>query len=250
MLSVTFIGTGEALDPELANSCQLVRGDRTLLIDCGFSAVQAFRRIEQDPSALDAVYITHRHADHSFGLPALLLWMRAQGRRRPLEIVGGGGTGEWLRKLLELAYPGAFATTKCFPLEPRELTPESEYRLGAMRLRCARSRHGVQNLALRVDEGAQSVALSGDGAATRETAALYRGVSLLVHEAYRLSEPSRGHFSAHAAGQLARDSGVAELALTHIEASERVDVELWAEAWAAGPRVWVPRPGETWPSDG
>ena len=44
-LRVTFVGTGEALDPDLPNTSLLVQGERTLLLDCGYAV---------HPNAVDA----------------------------------------------------------------------------------------------------------------------------------------------------------------------------------------------------
>ncbi|NUN15843.1 MAG: ribonuclease Z, partial [Myxococcales bacterium] len=123
MAKLTFIGTGEAFDPELPNTSVLYTGSKNILVDCGFSVPHAFWRITHDPNLLDAIYITHIHADHTFGLPALLLWMRIAGRTRPLRIFGGSGVGTWLSRLLALAYPGAYEPNKCFPIEPVPIRP-------------------------------------------------------------------------------------------------------------------------------
>src|SRR5262245_40211013 len=107
MPEVTFVGTGEAFDPDLPNTSVLYRGARTLLLDCGYSVPHAFWKLHRDPELLDGIYISHWHGDHSYGLPALLLWTREHGRSRPIEVLGGPGIGDWLNKLLELAYPGS-----------------------------------------------------------------------------------------------------------------------------------------------
>ena len=48
--------------------------DKALLIDCGFSAREALLRLQRldlDPSALQAIFVTHEHGDHSKGVAAL-----------------------------------------------------------------------------------------------------------------------------------------------------------------------------------
>jgi ribonuclease BN (tRNA processing enzyme) len=41
MSELTFIGTGEATDPDLPNTSLLYRGARTVLLDCGTSVPPA-----------------------------------------------------------------------------------------------------------------------------------------------------------------------------------------------------------------
>lgn len=69
----------------------LAWGPRLLLFDCG-EATQ-FRLAAAGLSALrvDAVFVTHLHGDHFFGLPGLLSTMAMQGRTAPLVLVGPEG---------------------------------------------------------------------------------------------------------------------------------------------------------------
>jgi ribonuclease BN (tRNA processing enzyme) len=167
---ITFVGTGEAFDPDLPNTSVLYRGDRNLLVDCGYGVPHAFWKITLDAPLLDAIYVTHLHADHSFGLPALLLWMREAGRKRPLSVFGGPGVERWLERLLDLGYPGSYPKDRCYPIEPVEIAPGISHPFGALILRNAESAHIVRNLSLRIEEGGKSACVSGDGApgATRD----------------------------------------------------------------------------------
>jgi ribonuclease BN (tRNA processing enzyme) len=241
MPRLTFVGTGEAFDPELPNTSLLYRGDRTLLFDCGYSVPHALWRITQDPSLLDAVYVTHLHADHSFGLPALLLWMREAGRTRPLTVFGGSGVDRWLERLLDLGYPGSYAPEKCYPIEAVAVQPGTVHAFGALALSNAESRHVVRNLSVRVDEGGRSFCYSGDGAPSDATRALYRGATVLVHECYAAEHAPEGHASADEILHLADDAGVSELCLLHVARGAKDAVR---RRVATRTRVRIPAPGD------
>lgn len=53
------------------NATLITSGKTTLMIDCGFSAREAVKRLQQlniDPASLSAILITHEHADHMAGV--------------------------------------------------------------------------------------------------------------------------------------------------------------------------------------
>ncbi len=239
MPEVTFVGTGEAFDPELPNTSLLYRGAITMLVDCGYRIPHALWALSTDANLLDAIYVSHLHADHSFGLPALLLWMREEGRARPLTVVGGPGVGKWLDKLLELGYPGSYQNS--FAIEPVELAPGAQLALGACSLRNAPSHHSVRNLSLRIDEGPASVCYSGDGAPTDATRELFSGASLLVHECYAATDAPENHAAFDALVPMAAELGVRQLSLVHLGRRHKAAIRERARALG----VHLPAPGDT-----
>lgn len=191
-----FLGTGSATDFERGQTSVLYEGRATILVDCGPQIPHAYVVRCGDPEALDAVYITHQHADHCFGLGSLLLWMRLMGRKGPLKLCAGAETLEVVRELLTLGYPGAFAVSKCFPIEYLSLAAGATQELAAnggtsVGLSVAPTTHNVRNLSLRIDDAGQSCAISGDGLAIAETRSLYAGCSTVVQEC-ALLHPGQG----------------------------------------------------------
>lgn len=71
-MRVIFLGVGEAFDAALPNNCHLILSETTLLLNCGFSAVQQVWQYNGEADFLDAVFISHLHGDHCFGLPSPL----------------------------------------------------------------------------------------------------------------------------------------------------------------------------------
>ena len=216
MARVRYVGTGEAFDDRFGNTSLLYEGRATLLLDCGYAVPHAFWRIPLGPDELDGVYLTHFHADHCFGLPALLCRLGEDGRRRPLQLLGGPGAEAQIRAVLELGYPGMLGKAP-FQVMFREIEPERGIDVGPVRLDVAASGHSLPNFAVRITEGGRTLCYSGDGAPTDATRALYRGASLLVHEAY-YAEPTekRSHASAPEVIAMARDAGAQMLHLVHL----------------------------------
>jgi ribonuclease Z len=251
---LVFVGTGEAIDPALPNTSLLLRGSRTLLLDCGYSVPHALWRISDDVDLLDAVWISHGHADHCFGLPALLLWMRLGGRRRSLTLLGGPGSRARIERVLELGYPGSFAPHKCYPIEYVELEPGTVGVFGPLELRIAASAHSIVNYALRIDAKDQrSVMYSGDGAVTEGTRALAQGVSVLVHECFFSQPPQQGNHGPRKHGdvesciELARHARVETLVLLHFAAEAKQAIHARAVELVQstpGLQLLLPAPGD------
>jgi ribonuclease BN (tRNA processing enzyme) len=87
----------------------LIVDDRVFVIDCGRGAPSAFANAGLDFRCLDAVFVTHLHADHVGDLPGLLLYpwgvrANAQGPLPPVQVYGPGppatlpGGGSALRR--------------------------------------------------------------------------------------------------------------------------------------------------------
>ncbi len=108
-MQVHFAGVGEACEESLPHTSLLVytrKPRRCILLDCGFTSPPGVFRSIDSPEEIDAVWISHFHGDHVFGLPLLLHRMREAQRNRPLLLAGQSGTLERVQRLADLAYPG------------------------------------------------------------------------------------------------------------------------------------------------
>ncbi|MDO7848034.1 ribonuclease Z [Hymenobacter sp. M29] len=74
----------------------LTVGACTYLIDCGEGAQWQMLEHRVRPHHLRAIFISHLHGDHYFGLFGLLGTMHLQGRTQPLRIIGPPGLDEVL----------------------------------------------------------------------------------------------------------------------------------------------------------
>lgn len=93
MLDLCTLGTGGALplpDRGLASLYVRLNG-RGVLIDCGEATQTAIRILGWGFRAIDAMLITHFHADHCGGLPGFLLSMGKASRTEPFHIYGPAG---------------------------------------------------------------------------------------------------------------------------------------------------------------
>src|SRR5581483_12001480 len=242
---IQVLGCGEAFDDRLPNNSYLVRaGGRVLLLDCGYSIPHRLWHVERDDSVVDLIYISHAHADHYFGLPAVLGRMWEQGRTKPLVILSQHPLLQEIRDLMEAGYRG-LAARFGFPLEFMAAKPGAKVEWQGMTFDFAPTRHSVSNLAIRISHGEKSICYSGDGAITDEARRLYNGANLLIHEAYSF-EPSPVHADIEDVIGTARTQQVKRVALTHIQRELRRDLARVQEAAAREREVEVsiPEPGD------
>ena len=243
MPRITFLGVGDATCAEAGNTSLLYAGRRSILIDCGPTVPQALGRAAPDPEALDAIWITHQHADHCFGLPTLLLTLRLAGRKKPLHLMGGPGSQSFVNALLDLGYPGSFRSDKCFPIVLSEIDVGRPFEFEGLSLTPARTQHRVVCHALRIDDGTKAICASGDGKLSPNTLELYRGADLVVHECQWATKVADDHSCGSDLRRLLDEAAVSRIAVVHCGNGERQAI---AEQLARDmPELaWLPRAGE------
>jgi len=128
-------------------SCALVRCGATLtLFDCGEGTQVPWKSLGWGFRQLEAICLTHMHADHVAGLPGVLFMVANAGRTEPLDIYGPPGTVyvvEGLRRI---------AAELPFPVRMHELKSGEQFDLPAgLRGSCAAASHGIPCLAYRIE---------------------------------------------------------------------------------------------------
>jgi ribonuclease BN (tRNA processing enzyme) len=223
-MQTTFLGVGEACDPQLLNTSLLMwagpKGDTCILLDCGFTAAHRFFAHIEDPDDLDALWISHFHGDHFFGVPLLLLRLWEMQRRSPLIILGPSGVEEIVGQAMDLAYPNVRSKMQ-YPLDFREVGPSDVLELLGGQWHFARTEHPRENLALRLGFGGKALYYSGDGQPSPASRELAAGCQLIVQESYLIEHEVAGHGSVAASLDLAREAGGERLALVHMQRDER-----------------------------
>jgi len=245
-MEVSVLGCGEAFDERLPNTSLLVDCGEVFLLDCGFSVPPQVWNHAPDPNRIDAIYISHPHADHYFGLPALLTRMAEDDRARPLILVSQPAVLEQVPQLMELAYRGMGGRFR-YLIEYRAADPETVVEIGGATLRFAPTRHAVTNYAVRIECGGKALCYSGDGMFTDDSRRLFAGADLLFHEAYTFEE-SPMHADIPRLVEMARHEGVDRLALVHVRRGLRHDPDRLVEVVREGGRaVLLPEPGSRYP---
>ncbi len=239
MATLTFLGSSVAV-PAIGhdNTYLAIEGEQsTLLIDCAGSPLLKLQLAGIEPTQLGHLIFTHRHPDHMYGFPILMLGLWLLGYRRPLPVLAEPESLRTAQALLELFQPDEWPGFVRPLYRPVHLNGESVVLdLPDLLFTACPTQHIVPSMALRIVDKASGhvVVYSSDTAPCQSLVRLARGADVLIHEA---AGASAGHSTAADAGQAAAQAGVAKLYLIHYPALG-ADLNTWvaeAQKEFAGP---------------
>jgi ribonuclease BN (tRNA processing enzyme) len=205
-------------------------GDTAVLIDCGngvFAKLRQFR----DYIDVDAVVLSHLHADHFLDLVPYSYALTYAPRQQPVPVHRWPGTDKPARPALH-APPGAREVFRrvvgawgnddlienAFGLE--EYDPSETLEIGTIRVAFKEVPHFTETFAMCLEStnGGGKIAYGADSSPTDELTDLARDCDLLLVEATlpRAERTGmRGHLTAREAGEHARAAGAKRVVITH-----------------------------------
>ncbi len=215
-MRICFLGTASAI-PYAGNgytSFLLESAGKTVLVDTGDNAVRSMQEMGCDPLLLDAVVLTHEHADHLGAFPALIAALDCMGRSKRLQIVVPSGL---VPKVLEL-----LALFDYYPEQMHfEMGFAQQWHTEGMEVNLLPGNHSKYTMMPRfVTEGLTLLYTSDIRYREGQYVALGGRCHTLIHEAtyshVKLPEDTR-HSSAFEAGLAAGEIGARELFLCHFQ---------------------------------
>jgi ribonuclease Z len=141
-LQVYFLGTAGALPTPARNApCIMVRrGSDTLLFDCGEGAQQQMMRARTG-FTVDAVFVTHWHADHFLGIAGLVQTLSFTGRKDPLPIYGPSWVHEAVSAIRSLS-----RFNLRFPLSSVQMSHGKAVRFPGYSITAFATDHGMESV--------------------------------------------------------------------------------------------------------
>ncbi len=240
-MRLTVVGcSGSGPGPTSAASCYLVEHDGfRVLLDLGSGAFGPLQALA-DPDTIDAVYLSHLHADHCLDVAPMVVWHRwsgrSSGRRVPLIAPAGAE-----RRLAQVYDGGGSTLTDVFDFA---VTPVSAI-LGPFTVRTARTAHPAECHAIRLTAHGSSLVYTGDTGPSQAVVGLAHRADVLLAEAAHPEQdglPPDLHLTGRQAGEVAAAAGVGRLLVTHVPAWVDPAVQL-AAARTAFPAAELVRPG-------
>jgi ribonuclease BN (tRNA processing enzyme) len=220
-VKLTIVGmSGSYPGPDSAASCYLVEQEHDgrvfrVLLDLGSGALGPLQRYV-DLDQVDAVLLSHLHADHCLDLCGYYV-VRKYGEGAPLPripVYGPEGTADRMARAYDLEPDPGMREEFDF-----RTFPAGPFPVGPFVVRTARVAHPVPAYALRLEADGSTLAYSGDTGVCDALVDIAAGADLLVCEASFVEatdNPPDLHLTGRQAGEHAGRAGVRRLVLTHI----------------------------------
>lgn len=229
-MEITVVGSGTVV-PRLARrqSCVVVEtAGEMMVLDLGSGAVRGMLHANLDPFAVDRIFFTHFHPDHTVDVVPLLFAIKygaQEERTRPLYLAGPEPFRRFWDAVMDVW--GEFMLGE-YPTEISELPHEcpSPRKLPDCRVSWAPAQHRPESIAYRLEAGGIGFVYTGDTEYSESVVELARSAhTMLVECSFPDDRPVPGHLTPSGATQIAREAGVERVVLTHVyPAADELDL--------------------------
>ena len=253
--TLTILGSASALpfsDRNPSAQALSVHG-RLFLIDCGEGTQQRIRQEHLSFVKIEAIFISHIHGDHVFGLFGILSTMSLYHRMEPLHIYGPGNLGPILN-----FYKSYFGADLSYEVIFEPLTNGKTAVLPFVTVTAFELNHKIECYGFRFDEVVgprsnpwkpRSYAYVSDTAPFEGLAECVKGVDILYHEAtYPADMADKAaqyfHSTTLQAAACAKEAGVGKLVIGHYSSRVKDIATLGEECRGIFPESYIVNDGD------
>lgn len=253
--SLTVLGSSSALPAAGRNPSAHILNvhDRYYLIDCGEGTQSRLRKFSIKMQKIEAIFISHLHGDHYYGLPGLLGTLHLLGRTKPLSLYAPAG----LKEILTIIHRHS-ETFLQYPLEFHEINMDENKTLletEHVRISSFPLKHRIPCAGFLFEEKQwrdrkpRKFAYCSDTKYDEDLCRVTKDVDLLYHEAtfmevHKQKANTTWHSTAAEAGRIAKMAGVKQLLIGHFSARYPIVDELLNEAKMEFPETQAAEEGE------
>jgi ribonuclease BN (tRNA processing enzyme) len=200
MTEVVFVGTSDAFGAGGRRQAAILARSPSgsVLLDCAPTTGTGLSALRIARDEIDAILVTHFHADHFGGIPQFLLAVvHEDGRRRPLRIAGPP-TIEHRVRTASAALGHPFDELKWpFPLTFQELRAGAAVTIGPVTARAFETHHHPEASphGLAIEAGSRRIVYTGDTGWFETLPAQARGADLFISECTFLDRGFEHHLS-------------------------------------------------------
>ena len=199
---VVMLGTGTPLpDPDRSGpSTAIVVNGTGYIVDAGTGVVRRAAAARDkgvkalEPTNLRIAFLTHLHADHTLGLPDLILTPWIMGRKEPLELYGPAGTREMVEHILQAYDVDIKVRTEGlehsnrtgYKVNVHEITPGVVYKDANITVKAFYAYHGSpkNTFGYRFETPDRVIVIAGDSTPKSDVLQNCNECDVLIHEAY------------------------------------------------------------------
>ena len=204
-MKLTLLGVyGPFPAPGKGCSSYLVEDGQTkILLDCGSGAVSRYRAVYPGPLTLDAIVLSHMHADHAGEIDLVRYILEFGLGRKPLPV--------YAPETERLAYP---------VFDPVPVSDGTEAKVGSLTLRFTEVRHAVRTFGVRItDKSGRSLFYTGDTGLFDGLIDAAKDADLLLADACLVDESNpkflKNHMTLNQVANLRKDANCKRAVLTH-----------------------------------
>jgi len=225
IVNLKILGCGPIIQNEDYRNCSGYLIDNNILLDCGPGIWQALNRSKINIAQLYYLYLSHFHVDHVADIAPILMarYLTLSESEYPLQITGPVGIAIWFQNVK--LFCGNWIEK--IPVILKEADPEMK--IPGYHIKSGNTDHSDNSLCYRItDNNGISLFYSGDTGYNSDLFQIAKGAHMAVIEASNKEETIvPGHLTPRLAGQIAEESGVKKLILTHRypEVSETYAIE-------------------------